>query len=210
MRITKDRDTRRAELVDASMALFLSKGYDGAMVSDVVKRVGVAQGTFYYYFKTKEDVLDAVLERLLGESAERAARLVADDFQSAAERLQGLFRMLFSPRGSVDMNPRYGRFLREPAVRVRLDDVQARLLQPVLKRLLECGAESGEFTGMRAPGELAEIILKDAAGFARGRMGAGTAEAEAAMDNLAEFMERLLGMPEHSLDFKDIVIRRRA
>lgn len=210
MRITKDRDTRRAELVDASMALFLNKGYEGTMVSDVVRRVRVAQGTFYYYFKTKEDVLDAVLEKLLEESADRAARLAADESQSAAQRLEGLFRMLFSPRGSIDMSPRYGRFLREPAVRVRLDDVQARLLLPVLKGLLERGAQCTEFAPLRTPGEIAEIILKGAAGFARGRIGAGTAEAEAAMDTLAEFMERLLGLPERALDFKDIVIRRRA
>lgn len=210
IRITKDRDTRRTELVEAAFTMFMNKGYSSTMVSDVVRRVRVAQGTFYYYFKTKEEALDAVLEKLLAESVERAARLVSDGLQSATQRLEGFFRMLFSPRGSIDMNPRYGRFLRETAVRIHLDDVQARLLQPVLKLLLDSGADSGEFTRLQASGDLAEIILKGAAGFARGRMGAGTAEAEAAMETLAEFMERLLGMPEHSLDFKDIVIRRRA
>jgi AcrR family transcriptional regulator len=210
MRVTKDRDTRRAELVDASTALFLHKGYEAAMVSDVVKRVGVAQGTFYYYFKTKEDVLDAVLEKLLQENVDRAARLAGDEFQSVAQRVEGLFRMLFSPRGSIDVNPRYGRFLQESTVRVRLEDMQTRLLQPVLKGLLELGAECGEFAALRNPGELSEIALRGAAGFMRGKKATGTAAAEAAMDTLAEFMARLLGLQEDALDFKDIVIRRRA
>ncbi|MDP1809023.1 MAG: TetR/AcrR family transcriptional regulator [Actinomycetota bacterium] len=48
---------RRAELLAAAAEVFVAKGFHDAKVSDVVTAAGVAQGTFYLYFKTKADVL---------------------------------------------------------------------------------------------------------------------------------------------------------
>jgi len=210
MRVTKDRATRKAELVDASTKLFLEKGYDNTMVSDIVKSVGVAQGTFYYYFQTKEDVLDAALERLLREGVDRVVRLTSDEYQTPAQRLEGFFRMLFSPRGSIEVSSRYSRFLQDPSVHGRMELVRFAMLHKALTRLLESGAESGGFASLKFPGEIAELALRGAAAFMHGRKSILDAQlgADATMDALAEFMERLLGLPENSLDFKDKVIKR--
>lgn len=210
MRITKDRETRKAELVDASMALFLEKGYESTMVSDIVKRVGVAQGTFYYYFETKQDVLDAALEKMLQEGVDRVARLAADEYQSAVQRIDGLFRMLFSPRGSIEISSRYSHFLQDSAVHSRMEAVRFKMLRTVLRDLIESGVYSGEFTSIRFPGELAEMALYGASAFMNDRkeLVQVAVGADATADALAEFMERLLGLSEGSLDFKDKVIRR--
>jgi AcrR family transcriptional regulator len=60
MRVTKDPEIRRKELMDVAEELFLENGYEETAVSDIVKKAGVAQGTFYYYFKSKETKLDAI------------------------------------------------------------------------------------------------------------------------------------------------------
>jgi AcrR family transcriptional regulator len=211
MRVSKDRQTRRAELVDAALSLFLKKGYEAAMVSDIVQSVGVAQGTFYYYFKTKEDMLDAVLEKLLQEGVERAERLVQDHTQLVLQRVEGLFRMLFSPRGSIEANSQYSQFLTDPAVHTRMEEVRFRMLSPVLKLLVEAAVASGEVKAIRFPDELTEIALLGASSFMHSRkelMKENNMAADATMDALAEFMERLLGLTEGRLDFKDKVIRR--
>jgi AcrR family transcriptional regulator len=62
-RVIKDPEERRKELIDTAERLFVSRGYEQTAISDIVKEVGVSQGTFYYYFDSKEDVLVAVLER---------------------------------------------------------------------------------------------------------------------------------------------------
>ncbi|SAI39775.1 TetR family transcriptional regulator [Bordetella ansorpii] len=62
---TKPAETRRGELMDAALALFLDKGFDGASVDEIVNRADVAKGTFYLYFKTKDDVLQALRERFV-------------------------------------------------------------------------------------------------------------------------------------------------
>ena len=211
MRITKDKETRRNELVDASLALFLEKGYEATMISDIVRRVNVAQGTFYYYFKTKQDVLDAVLEHILQDAANRAQRLVSDDSEPATQRLENLFRMLFSPRGSMEANSQYSAFLGDPAVSAQLESVRLHMLGPMLQQLLEAGVASTEFHSLRFGAELSQMALTGASGFMAARrqwMRESPMAADATMDALAEFMERLLGLPDGKLDFKDKVIRR--
>lgn len=60
-RITKAPEERKNELIDAAQELFNTKGFEQTKVSDIVKHVKVAQGLFYYYFKTKEEILDAII-----------------------------------------------------------------------------------------------------------------------------------------------------
>jgi AcrR family transcriptional regulator len=64
-RIVKDPEERRKELIDTAERLFIANGYQQTAISDIVKEVNVSQGTFYYYFDSKEDVLVAVLEKNL-------------------------------------------------------------------------------------------------------------------------------------------------
>jgi AcrR family transcriptional regulator len=53
--------------MDAAQALFLDKGFDAASVDEIVRAADVAKGTFYFYFKTKHDVLEALRARFIEE-----------------------------------------------------------------------------------------------------------------------------------------------
>ena len=60
MRETKDSDERRQEFVDAAEKLFRENGIVDTTVNNIVKELNVAKGLFYYYFKSKDDVIDAI------------------------------------------------------------------------------------------------------------------------------------------------------
>lgn len=90
MRKHKQPEERRNEIVEAAAALFLSKGYEKTAVSDIVGRVGVAQGLFYYYFKSKAEVLDAVVERIQNYFDSRAKEIVASEIDPVL-KLRELF-----------------------------------------------------------------------------------------------------------------------
>lgn len=62
---TKPPEIRREELMDAAQTLFLQKGFAATSVAEIVKAADVAKGTFYLYFQTKEDVLNALQERFV-------------------------------------------------------------------------------------------------------------------------------------------------
>jgi len=62
-RTPQDPQIRITEILDATEHLFAIKGYRGTTICDIAKKMGVAQGMFYYYFKSKEEILEALLNR---------------------------------------------------------------------------------------------------------------------------------------------------
>ncbi|MFJ7886479.1 TetR/AcrR family transcriptional regulator [Lysinibacillus xylanilyticus] len=73
----KEAMERRNEILDAADELFGQKGFDGTSTNDILEKVGIARGTLYYHFKSKEDIMDALIERyntqILGSTKEIAS-----------------------------------------------------------------------------------------------------------------------------------------
>jgi AcrR family transcriptional regulator len=59
----RQAEQRRAQLIDTALNVFAQKGLEGATVKDLSEEAGVAQGLLYHYFRSKEDLLRAALER---------------------------------------------------------------------------------------------------------------------------------------------------
>ena len=57
MRTVKNAEERRNEILDAAAELFKQKGFDGTSTGDILEKVGIARGTLYYHFKSKEDIM---------------------------------------------------------------------------------------------------------------------------------------------------------
>jgi AcrR family transcriptional regulator len=68
-------DRRRSELLAAARGLFLSQGIETTSVADIAHAAGVAKGTFYIYFRTREQLLDALRAELADTAATRLAQL---------------------------------------------------------------------------------------------------------------------------------------
>ncbi len=64
-RARAQREERRAQILEAALHVFASKGYHAASITDLVDAAGVARGTFYLYFESKNDVFVALLDELL-------------------------------------------------------------------------------------------------------------------------------------------------
>ena len=77
-RIVKAPDERRSELVTTAQKLFFAKGYENTSVSDIVNTVGVAQGTFYYYFDSKPSILEAVVQDLAAQTMAIVQPIISD------------------------------------------------------------------------------------------------------------------------------------
>ena len=67
MREKKNPDERKQEIIQVAGELFATNGYKKTQVKDIVQSIGVAQGLFYYYFKSKEEVMAAVAEEYAAE-----------------------------------------------------------------------------------------------------------------------------------------------
>jgi len=77
MRTSKPYNERLNEILDVSEKLFTSKGYEKTTVNDILNGVGIGKGTFYHYFKSKEEVINAVITRM-ASIAKTACQEIAD------------------------------------------------------------------------------------------------------------------------------------
>ena len=91
MRVSKKHDVRLNEILDISENLFATKGYEKTTVNDILDGVGIGKGTFYHYFKSKDEVMDAVIMRM-ANTAKAASQAIADmPGLSANEKLAKVF-----------------------------------------------------------------------------------------------------------------------
>ncbi|HKL99785.1 MAG TPA: TetR/AcrR family transcriptional regulator [Mobilitalea sp.] len=87
MRISKEHDVRRNEILEKAAGLFEANGYNKTTINDILRDVGIAKGTFYYYFKSKEEVMDAIIDRYMEVGLERAEEVKARTDLSPTEKL---------------------------------------------------------------------------------------------------------------------------
>lgn len=76
MRIVKEAEERKNEILDVAGRLFGEKGYDATSTNDILKEIGIARGTLYYHFKSKEEILDALIDRMTEQILEKAKSIV--------------------------------------------------------------------------------------------------------------------------------------
>lgn len=61
-------DKRKEQILEASLEEFSQKGYSGTKISDIVKRAGISQGLLYHYYKSKDELYLAVIEKAIESS----------------------------------------------------------------------------------------------------------------------------------------------
>ncbi len=84
-------DLRKDQILDCSKKIFSEKGYYETYVEEVIKEAKVGKGTFYRYFKNKEDLFIALLIKFLNEWEEFAS-IELSEFKS--DNIEELFRLL--------------------------------------------------------------------------------------------------------------------
>lgn len=87
MKNSKEYTERRNEILDAAARLFSNKGYNKCTINDILNEVGIAKGTFYYYFNSKEEVLDAIIERVTEIVVARAEEVASNPELSPVMKL---------------------------------------------------------------------------------------------------------------------------
>ncbi len=87
MRIVKEAEERKNEILDVAEKLFCAKGFDATSTNDILNEIGIARGTLYYHFRSKEDILDAVIERLTNQILEKAKAIALDESIPVLERM---------------------------------------------------------------------------------------------------------------------------
>ncbi|HXM85915.1 MAG TPA: TetR/AcrR family transcriptional regulator [Stellaceae bacterium] len=138
-------EKRAGEVIDAAAAVFAAQGFHGASTQDVADRLGMRQASLYYYFSSKEAMLEQICLRSVGDFIGRALE-IANGPGGAAEKLAAIIRNHLVPG---EERPAFVRcFLRErrflpPESRRRIGRV-ARRYERILQDVIEAGIAAGE------------------------------------------------------------------
>ena len=157
-RITKDPEVRRNELMDAAEQLFIEKGYEHTSASDIIRKVGVAQGTFYYYFKSKDEILTAVIDRYVERYIELVKSIADNERMDALKKIQHIIDALFS---MSDQKRKFSRYLNEEEKVARHERFRGYFeaaLSPVVAQIVKQGVKEGYFE-VEHPEETSELVV---------------------------------------------------
>lgn len=87
--MSKAQQTRES-IINAAQELFIRKGYDQTSIEDIMRLTGISKGGLYYHFKSKEEIMDAMLLALISPGLEKAQKIVTMKDKPILERLTGL------------------------------------------------------------------------------------------------------------------------
>jgi AcrR family transcriptional regulator len=96
MRITKDPEIRKGEIIEAAKVLFESKGIKKTSINEIANRIGVAKGLVYYYFSSKEELIEAVVEDFIEGVDEQLKSIMENDNLDFYLKLRAILDFYFN------------------------------------------------------------------------------------------------------------------
>lgn len=148
------------KILDVASRLFLEKGYEHTSIQDIINNLGgLSKGAIYHHFKSKEDILIAVTDRMTMESNQGLAKIRDASAMNGKEKLQEIFKAsinrpvqndIFTVAPDFQNNPR----LLDSLLRETVEVVAPYYILPIIKEGIEDGSIRTEF-----PEQLAELII---------------------------------------------------
>jgi AcrR family transcriptional regulator len=157
VRIVKKSEERRSDILKAACHLFLTKHYEKTTMLDVMQALGIAKGTIYHYFKSKEALLEAVVEDIVDKNIAKMQTALKNVKGNALEKIQilvTLSNMSSDNQNLLDELHKPG----NDGMHVRLLAATLIKLAPLYAEMIEQGCKEGIFQ-TDDPLECAEFVL---------------------------------------------------
>lgn len=187
-------------ILDTMLELLSEKKGESCSVSDIAKKAGIAKGGMYYYFKSKEEVFDALVERTYQTIIDDCQKIASATGKNAIEKLKHLYIHYRSYIISSDLDA----YLHKPQNAGIHQKSLAKILtslSPIIAQIIEQGNEERVFH-CTYPLELSETILSVFCFLLDPGIFTWTSEQiERKLTILVSILESELGVPKGCIDF---------
>ncbi len=158
-RVSKDPVERKNELIAVAEKLFLEKGYENTSVSDIAKTIGIAQGTFYYHFKSKADILEAVADKLISGLEYQIGKFISplQEHEHVGKRINDMINVLFKIKRSGEKFLEYLHKDSNLSLHNKLFQRAVNRIIPLFAKIIREGVRKKELN-VDYPDETAEIL----------------------------------------------------
>lgn len=154
----KEAEVRKNEILDAADELFGQKGFDGTSTNDILEKVGIARGTLYHHFKSKEDIMDALIERYNVRLLGAAQEIAADKSIPVVERIIRVVMALNISGGNSKEIMDHIHKPQNALMHQKIQKVIVNGVPPILAEIISEGIEQGMFN-TPFPYECMEMVV---------------------------------------------------
>lgn len=158
MRIVKEAEERRNEILDVAEELFALKGYDATSTNDILNRIGIARGTLYYHFESKESILDAMIERISNSLIAKASVVASRNDIPVVDRIvQSIMSLNVESRIGDEIMKQVHK-PQNALMHQKMQEYLQSKIVPIITKLVEEGIEEGIFK-TDYPKQTVEMLL---------------------------------------------------
>jgi len=214
-RVIKHPEIRREELLDISARLFAERGYERTTVEDVIRQAGLSKGAFYYYYPSKDALLEALAIRIADAALARLEPVLEAPGLTAVERLNSFLVQGRDTGDAATALVTFESVFRPDNIVLyhRLHAAVTAVMLPPLTRIVEQGVAEGSMHSNH-PRTTAELVLllgattHDAvagllAARSPGERSAAIAAFESRLVEQGIAVDRILGLPDGTVHFTE-------
>ena len=142
-------------VLDAAIDLFIDAGFETTSMDAIAAKAGVAKGTLYYHFKSKEGIVEAIVERYVVTAEKAFSDIVEDQAKDPMGKLKAISEK------TTELNiASFSKLHRMKYIDIHMRTQKAMVTRfaPFYARILEAGNETGLWNA-KDPLELAEIFI---------------------------------------------------
>lgn len=150
-----------SKIVDVSMKLFLEKGFENTSMQDIVDGLGgLSKGAIYHHFKSKDEILVAVMDKIyVGHDTEWDAVQKLDDGATGLEKLKAAFAASIHNERQDEVFSMAPSFIKNPQMlALQIQSIYEESAPHFLQPIIEQGMADGTIQTQH-PKELAEVLL---------------------------------------------------
>ena len=198
----KKGEKRKHELLKIAYEMFLRRGYENTSVDEIIAKAQIAKGTFYYYFLSKEQLLEDVIEMMIENETAAAEQIMRLELP-APQKIVGIIASIKpteeeKPISDALMQPQ--NVLMHDKIRKKL----IRVIVPLLSEAVEEGVRQGIFSCDNIPERVRMLLVVSNDTFNERLF------TERDISVFIDVTEKILGAKSGSMGFIDDLIDRRA
>ena len=189
----KKGEKRKKKLLKIAYDMFITQGYENTSVDEIIEKAQIAKGTYYYYFQSKEQTLEEVIDMMIDNEIEMAKQVIGMDIPvpqkivgiitsiKPTEAEQPVKNALFQPEN----------VLMHYKVRQKLINV----ITPLLSEVIEEGVNDGIFECENIPERVKMLLIISDGTFNEGTF------TEKDISVFIDMTEKLLGAENGTMSF---------